>query len=265
MENLPEWLRTSGAIEIRKRLGGIPGGRILDVATGSGDFINTIMKMLKNYDCFVGIEISRKDLESSKKRFEGKLVEFLEMDAEHLKFEDNSFDTVCMSYSLHHLENIDGVLAEMKRVLKPGGYFIVQEEFSDGEQNEAQKTGILMNHLNCEIDSLLGIVHHKTYPKQKIKDMIDSLQLSGLETFESVQAVRCLICDRKFDCQGKESTIDEFAKMIDDDLRRLDKQVDLQVLCRLRKEGEGIKERMRKYGSANASSLFFIGRKWPSR
>ena len=262
MENLPERFRTSGATEIRKKLKGISGGRILDVATGSGDFINTLMKMLKNYDHFVGIEVSRKDLESAKKRFEGQPVEFLEMDAGYLKFEANSFDTVCISYSLHHLENIGKVLAEMKRVLKPDGYFVVQEEFGDGEQNEAQKTDIFRHHWDSEIDSLLGIVHRKTYSKQKIKDIMDSLRLSELETFESTHAVRCLICDRKFDCEGKgEVTIDQFAKEIDDNLRRLDEQVDLQVLERLRKEGEELKERMRKYGVANASSLFFIGRK----
>ena len=263
MENLPEKLRTSGAIEIRRRLGGISGGRILDVATGSGDFINTLMKMLKNYGCFVGIDISRKDLESAKKRFEGKPVEFLEMDAEYLKFEDNSFDTVCTGYSLHHFGNIDRVLAEMKRVLKPDGYFLVQEEFSAGEQSEAQKTDILRHHWDSEIDSLLGIVHHKTFPKQKIKDIMISLQLTKLQTYVSTYAVRCLICDKKFDCcEGKgEVTIEQFAKEIDDNLRRLDKQVDLQVLERLRKEGEKLKERMREYGVANASNLFFIGRK----
>src|SRR4030042_3951519 len=232
MENLPEKLRTSGAIEIRKRLGGISGGRILDVATGSGDFINTLMKMLKNYDCFIGIDTSRKDLETAKKRFEGKPVEFLEMDAEHLKFEDNSFDTVCTGYSLHHFRNIDRVLSETKRVLKPDGYFLVQEEFSAGEQSEAQRTDILRHHWYSEIDSLLGIVHHKTFPKQKIKDIMNSLQLTKLQTYVSTYAVRCLICDKKFDCcEGKgEVTIDQFAKEIDDNLRRLDKQVDLQVL-----------------------------------
>jgi ubiquinone/menaquinone biosynthesis C-methylase UbiE len=263
MENLPERLRTSGAIEIRKRLGGISGGRILDVATGSGDFINTLMKMLKNYDCFIGIDTSRKDLESAKKRSEGKPVEFLEMDAEHLKFEDNSFDTVCTGYSLHHFGNIDRVLAETKRVLKPDGYFLVQEEFSAGEQSEAQRTDILRHHWDSEIDSLLGIVHHKTFPKQKIKDIMNSLQLTKLQTYVSTYTVRCLICDKKFDCcEGKgEVTIDQFAKEIDDNLRRLDKQVDLQVLERLRKEGEKLKERMREYGVANASNLFFIGRK----
>jgi len=262
MENLPEWLRNSGATEIREKLQGICGGKILDVATGSGDFINTLMKMLKNYDYFVGIEISEKDLKSAKKRFEGQPVKFLEMDAGHLKFEGNSFDTVCISYSLHHLENIDRVLAEMKRVLKPAGYFLVQEEFRDGEQNEAQKTDILRHHWDSEIDSLLGIVHHKTYSKQEIKDIMDSLRLSKLETYESTVAVRCLICDRKFDCEGRgEVTIDQFAKEIDDSVRRLGEQVDLQVLDRLRKKGEQLKERMRKYGIANASGLFFFGKK----
>jgi len=262
MEDLPEWLRTSRAAEIRKRLQEISGGRILDVATGSGDFINTLMKMLKDYDHFVGIEISEKDLESARKRFKGQPVEFLEMDAECLKFDDASFDTVCISYSLHHLENIDRVLAEMIRVLKPDGYFLVQEEFSDGEQDEAQKTDILQHHWDAEIDSLLGIVHHKTYPKQKIKDIMDSLRLSELETLESTHAIRCLICNNKFDCKGKGAvTIDQFAKEIDDNLHRLDDQVDSHVRERLKKEGEKLKARMRKYGIANASNLFFIGRK----
>jgi ubiquinone/menaquinone biosynthesis C-methylase UbiE len=78
VESLPEKLRASGALEIGKRLGGIPGGRVLDVATGSGDFINTLMKMLKSYDGFVGVDISVKDLESAKKRFKAKPVQFIE-------------------------------------------------------------------------------------------------------------------------------------------------------------------------------------------
>jgi ubiquinone/menaquinone biosynthesis C-methylase UbiE len=265
MENLPERLRTSGAIEIKKRLGRISGGNILDVATGSGDFINTLMKMLKDYDRFVGIEISREDLESAKKQFEGQPVEFLEMNAEYLRFDDNSFDTVCISYALHHLESVERVLAEMKRVLKPGGCFVVQEEFSDGEQSEAQKTDILRHHWDSEIDSMLGTVHHRTFTKQRIKDIMDGQGLSELETFESTHSVKCLICDRKFECdprKGKgEITLDQFAKKIDDNLHRLDGRAGLEIRERLKKEGERLKERMRKHGVAAASNLFLIGRK----
>jgi len=167
LEDLPEEFRASGALEIRKRLQEISGGKVLDVATGSGHFIEALTKMLKDYDCFVGIEISEKELKSARKKFEERRVKFLKMDAEHLKFEDNCFDTVCISYSLHHLANTDRVLAEMMRVLKPDGYFLVQEAFYDGEQSEAQKTHVLQHHWGAEIDSLLGTVHHKTYSKQK--------------------------------------------------------------------------------------------------
>ena len=46
------------------------------------------------------------------------------MNAENLQFEDESFDTVCIPHSLHHLASINKVLAEMKRVLKKYGNFI---------------------------------------------------------------------------------------------------------------------------------------------
>jgi len=262
LDDLPETFRTSGALEIRKRLREISGGKVLDVATGSGNFIDGLVKMLKDYDCFVGIEISEKDLKSARKRFEGMPMEFVEMDAGHLMFRDNSFDTVCISYSLHHLGNAGRVLTEMRRVLKPDGYFLVQEMFSDGEQDEAQKTHILQHHWNAEIDSLLGTVHHKTYRRQKIKNVIESLRLSKLETLDSTIPVDCLVCDKRLDCKGRgEVTFDQFSKEIDDKLRRLGEHADLEMLDRLKKESEKLKIRMREYGMANPSSLFFIGRK----
>jgi ubiquinone/menaquinone biosynthesis C-methylase UbiE len=262
MEDLPEEFRASGALEIRKKLQEISGGKVLDVATGSGNLIEALVKMLKDYDCFVGIEISEKELKSARKKFEGLRVKFLKMDAEHLKFEDDSFDTACISYSLHHLANTDAVLAEMIRVLKTNGYFLVQEAFNDGKQSEAQKTHILQHHWGAEIDSLLGTVHQKTYSKQKIKDIIEKLQLSNLETFESTIPITCLVCNKRLECKGKgEVTFDQFVKDVDHKLRRLDKHADMETRDRLKREGEKLKERMKDYGTANPSGLFFIGRK----
>ena len=262
LDDLPETFRISGALEIRKRLREISGGKVLDVATGSGNLIEALMKMLKDYDRFIGIEVSIKELESARKKFEGQRTEFMEMDAEHLKFEDNYFDTVGISYSLHHLDNPCRVLAEMKRVLKPDGCFLVQESFSNGEQNEAQITHILQHHWNAEIDSLLGTIHHKTYSKQEIRDMVDGLGLSKLEAFESKIPITCLVCVKRFDCRGKgEVTFDQFVKDVDEKLRGLGKQVNLEKRGRLERRGERLKERMKKYGMANPSGLFFIGRK----
>jgi len=263
LENLPERLAESGAVEIRVRLGLISGGKILDVATGSGDFIDTLMKTLKDYDCFVGIDISRKDLESAKKRFRDQPVRLMEMNAESLEFNDNSFDTVCMAYSLHHLERTDKVLAEMRRVLKPGGNLIIQEEFFDGNQNEAQKTNLLQHAWEAQIDSLLGEIHKTTLAKHEIEEIISNLQLELVEIFESTYPVGCLFCEKKSNCEDprNQERIDGSIREIDDNLKRLKEIADPEARVRLQENGEALKERNRKFGNAQPSVLLAVGRK----
>ncbi len=263
MEDLPKGLASSHARKIEKRLKSISGGKVLDIATGDGDFIHTLMNTLKDYDSFVGIDSSKKEVESAKKRFERQPIEIMEMNAEALEFENGSFDAVCISFSLHHLSRIDKVLAEMKRVLKTGGYFIVQEMFCDGDQNEAQRTKILQHHWNAEIDSLLGVPHYKTFTKQKIKDVANNLRLKEVEVFESTHMVKCLFCEEKFECEDPkyEKIIKLRIKGIDNALERLKNHPDLKTKNRLKEEGEKLRERIKKFGLAEASHLFSIGKK----
>jgi ubiquinone/menaquinone biosynthesis C-methylase UbiE len=263
LENLPKRLAASGAVKILSKLGSISGGKVLDVATGSGDFVDTLMKALKDYDCFVGIDISAKDLESAKKRFRDQSVELMEMNAESLQFDDNYFDTICMAYSLHHLDRIDKVLAELRRVLKRGGNLIIQEEFCDGNQTEAQKTNILQHAWNAEIDSLLGMTHKTTFTKHKIEEIISNLKLEQVEIFESTHPVECLFCEKKFRCDDpkSEKEIDSPLKEIEDSLKRLKEVADPKDRIRLEKLGEELKERNRKFGNAHPPVLFAIGRK----
>ena len=263
MENLPERLAASGAVKMRVKLGSISGGKVLDVATGPGDYIDTLMKALKDYDCFVGIDISQKDLKSAKKRFRDKPVKLMDMNAESLEFDDSSFDTVCMAYSLHHLERIDKVLAEMHRVLKPGGNFIVQEEFSDGKQTEAQKTNILQHAWEAQIDSLLGETHKPTFTKHRIQEVVGNLPLEGTELFESAHPVECLFCEKKFRCDNpkSEEEIDGSLKEIEDNLKRLKEIAAPRARIKLQKIANKLKERNRKFGNAHPSVLLAIGRK----
>ncbi|MGD9397453.1 MAG: class I SAM-dependent methyltransferase, partial [Candidatus Thorarchaeota archaeon] len=145
--DIPDALKESGAIEVRKKLGTISGGDVLDVGTDDGDFINVLMKTLKDYNSFTGIDILEDDLKKAREHFKDAPVKLIEMNAETMTFQDNQFDTVCISYTIHHLENIDTVLAEMYRVLKPGGYFIIQEMYSDGNQTAAQLVDIAVHNL----------------------------------------------------------------------------------------------------------------------
>jgi SAM-dependent methyltransferase len=267
MEDLPKGLASSNAGKIARRLSSVSGGRILDVATGGGDFIHTLMKTLRSYDSLVGIDYcpsnsSRNELESAKKRFEGKPVRLIEMNAENLKFEDESFDSVCVSNSLHHFANIDRVLIEMKRVLKKDGNFILQEVYCDGDQTEAQKADERRHEWEARVDSLLGITHNKTLTRQRIIDIANSLKLKELEILDSTHPVDCLFCKRGHECEDpkNQTVLDESIKDIDNIIKRIQNCSDLQTRKRLKEEGEQIKEAILESGSSPASYLFIIGK-----
>jgi ubiquinone/menaquinone biosynthesis C-methylase UbiE len=266
MEDLPKKLAASNAGKIAKKLESVSGGKVLDVATAAGGFIDTLMKTLKAYDSFVGIdycasEESRKNMESARKKVEGKPIQFLQMNAENLQFEDKSFDTVCMSHSLHHLANVDRVLIEMKRVSKSGGNFILQECYCDGDQSEAQKTDERKHEWEAQIDSMLGITHKKTLTRQKIMDIVDSLKLKEKEIFDSTHSIDCLFCKNKYDCEDpkNQATFHISIKDIDNAIRRIENYPDLRTRKHLMEEGENIKKEIAKYGSSSAY-LFIVGK-----
>ena len=263
MKDLPERLASSGALEIDKKLKTISGGKVLDVATEGGGFIQTLMKTLKDYNSFIGVDISKKSLEKAKKSFKKQSVEFILMNAENLKFKHDSFDTVGISHSLHHLANIDTVLTEMKRVLKSDGYFLIQESFCDGNQTEAQQTDILQHYWGAKIDNLKGIPHNKTLQKQELIEIIRNLELKDLVTIESSHYVKCLYCKDKVECENpkSENLINFAIKEIDSDLNRLAEFVNHPEYPRLKEEGKELKKRVRKTGVGIPSHLFVIGRK----
>lgn len=260
--DLPEGLASSGALEIRARLNSISGGKVLDVATANGDFIQTLMKALRDYGSFVGIDYSGDEVKKAKEAFDEEPVEILQMDAEDMEFENGSFDTVCISYSLHHLVNIDAVLSEMKRVLKPGGHVIVQENYSDPGQTEAQITDMLAAHWDAEIDTLLGWTHFKTLRKREISTHVETLDLGKLEIFDTTHPVKCLFCEKVFECADplNESIVSFALEEIDSNLARLEGLQEADA-ARLGKEGERLKERIRRFGSSSPSMLFLVGTK----
>ena len=268
MEGLPEKLASSNAVKIAKRLGTISGGRVLDVGTGDGNFIRTLMKTLKDYDSFVGIDYcpsveSREEMESAKKSFKGKLVQLIQMDAEDLQFEDESFDTVCIAYTLHHLAHIDRVLVEMMRVLKNGGNFILHECYCDGNQTRAQRVDIRRHTWLAQIGTLLGITHNKTLPKQRIMDIACNLNLRELEVFDSTHSVDCLFCEKRNECEDpkNQSTYRKSIKGMDSTIKRIEDYPDVKMRNRLKEEADRIKKEIGKYGSAASSTLFIIGKK----
>ena len=97
---------------LKQALGGILGGKVLDIATGDGGFIKTLVDNLNSYQEIIGIDFYQYP-EEARAIFQVENVWFVQMDALQLGFNDGCVDTVCISSSLHHLGNIPKCLGEM--------------------------------------------------------------------------------------------------------------------------------------------------------
>jgi demethylmenaquinone methyltransferase / 2-methoxy-6-polyprenyl-1,4-benzoquinol methylase len=102
---------------------------ILDIATGTGDF--AIEALALNPDKVIGVDISEGMLNEGKKKIKKrKLEDKIELqlgDSEKLLFEENKFDAVIVSFGVRNFENLEKGLADMNRVLKPGGKTVIVE------------------------------------------------------------------------------------------------------------------------------------------
>jgi ubiquinone/menaquinone biosynthesis C-methylase UbiE len=263
LEDLPEGLAASGAVDIAKVLEEISGGRVLDVGTGSGDMISTLIATLNDYEEFIGIDIDDEKLGEARERLEGEPVRFLEMDGSAMVFPDRSFDTVCIANSLHHLEHLEGVMTEMLRVLRPGGTFILQEMFSDGQQSPAQRIHIAVHHWAGRLHTLLGTYHRRTYTREEIRSMVEALELREVVTFETARPVKCLFCEDRFECEDPlaPDIVRHEIEDIERDLERLVDCPDVEAAQALSEEAPALIDMLRRTGDHTASSLFFIGTK----
>ena len=103
-----------------------PGERVLDVASGSGDLARAFAA--RGADVWMS-DINGPMLARGRDRMldAGRMVPAVRCDAEHLPFGDARFDCVSVGFGLRNMTHKDAALAEMARVLKPGGRLLVLE------------------------------------------------------------------------------------------------------------------------------------------
>ena len=106
-----------------------PGERILDVATGSGDLARAMSRRVRPGGEVWLTDINRSMLERGRDRVldEGLLAPAVQCDAERLPFPAAHFDCVTVAFGLRNMTHKAQALAEMTRVLKPGGRLVVLE------------------------------------------------------------------------------------------------------------------------------------------
>lgn len=224
---------------------------VLDAATGRGDFIHILKQNLKSYIQIIGVDSSERSVDYAQKLFPENDVEIYQMDLEDLQFEDNYFDLVSLSNSLHHLQNMDRVFSELLRVLKPGGTLLVAEMYRDGEQSEAQQTHIMMHHWLASVDRRLGVFHQDTYSKEEIISIIDKLKLKNMRMADFYFPV---------DNPKEARNCETLKHNCTETFKRLEGLADQAELINA---GNAILERINYVGCASPSRLMFTGTKAP--
>jgi demethylmenaquinone methyltransferase/2-methoxy-6-polyprenyl-1,4-benzoquinol methylase len=105
------------------------GERVLDVASGSGDLASAFARRVGDEGQVWITDINGAMLARGRDRMldEGRPLPLAQCDAEKLPFKTDSFDCVSVAFGLRNMTHKDVALAEMRRVLKPGGRLLVLE------------------------------------------------------------------------------------------------------------------------------------------
>ena len=104
--------------------------KMLDIATGTGDFAILAAQML-HPEQLVGADISECMMEIGRQKVKrmglDKVISFEKQDCLHLGYEDETFDAVTAAFGIRNFQNLDQGLSEMCRVLKKGGHLCIVE------------------------------------------------------------------------------------------------------------------------------------------
>ncbi len=115
--------------KVLKLVGDTQPHSILDIATGTGDLAILLSKTKAAK--IVGLDLSEGMLAVGKEKVKAlKLenqIEMVQGDSENLPFADNSFDAVTVAFGIRNFEFLEKGLAEILRVLKPNGIFVILE------------------------------------------------------------------------------------------------------------------------------------------
>lgn len=109
-----------------------PGARVLDVATGTGDLALELAGWVAPGGEVVGIDFSERMLQLAEAKAKAKslsavTVRFQTANAMDLPFSEDSFDAATVGFGARNFTDLERGLAEMARVVRPGGHVVVLE------------------------------------------------------------------------------------------------------------------------------------------
>jgi ubiquinone/menaquinone biosynthesis C-methylase UbiE len=171
-----------------------PRQSALDIGCGAGHSTHLLAKLCGADTKIVGVDNNADILETARQRsVKFPNLSFQEGSVTQLPFADNTFDVVFCQTLLIHVHDLSGALAEMKRVLKPGGVAVMAEMNNASLLERGNSALRMLTHdENISMNSLFNYVVEGKKTVQEgditIAPMLPSLVLEA--GFESVSAQR---------------------------------------------------------------------------
>jgi demethylmenaquinone methyltransferase / 2-methoxy-6-polyprenyl-1,4-benzoquinol methylase len=156
--------------------------RVLDLATGSGDLARALGKACPKATV-IGADFCLPMLEIARRK---RVRHLVQADALRLPFRTGEFDVVTIAFGLRNMESWTGALAEMARILRPGGHLLVL----DFSVPQGRVKGVYRFYLHKVLPRLAATV---TGEKSAYEYLADSI-----ESFPSGDAMNGLIAAAGF-------------------------------------------------------------------
>lgn len=165
-----------------RRFGRVPQQlSVLDVGCGGG----LLAERFAAIGCTVtGVDRSIPTLMAARNhaRAAGLDIDYQQGDAQKLPFGDGQFDVICCCDVLEHVDDVDGVMREIARVLKPGGVFF----FDTINRTWLSKLVAIKLAQDCALTRLVPRNVHVWEQFIRPKELATSLERHGLTTHEFV-------------------------------------------------------------------------------
>jgi len=153
----------------------VNGSRVLEVGSGRGGGADFIVNRY-HPKMYVGVDIAGNAVDFCREKYANGKLKFYQGNAESLQFDDDSFDVVLNLESSHCYPRVENFFGEVRRILKPGGTFLVADwRFKDAV--DLFREGILKTGLKLkkEEDISQNVLASLKYDNSRKKKMVNKL------------------------------------------------------------------------------------------
>jgi ubiquinone/menaquinone biosynthesis C-methylase UbiE len=167
---------------LKTKLGTYDAGVLLDAAVGRGDFLKFAVKSFRSWKSAAGIDNDPEALEIAAKELNGIPVILILGSVLSMPFINHYFDTVTLSNTIHHIEDLDSLFSEVHRVCKSHGVIIINEMINESH-SEMQENYMLYHRFVADIDNQSGRYHHEPFTLKDLLSIIKSSESQMLDYF----------------------------------------------------------------------------------